>query len=324
MSASSPRGAWDLRDGQTVFSTRLRQEREKAGISTFEMARRCCADRADFEAWEDGTKVPTRLEFKRLIGSLRRMRFFPPDFTLLRRDEVVPPATLMAAAGLASAGEAAYEPDPASAVEPLPLPPEQVADPPATFGVALRRERELEDVDQETVADILGVSGQAVSFWENEVNCPVKENFDKLLALFPRLRHAPEPDWRDIPVPVGGGGRPRLVEAEDPATVGDMLNQDLASVPRSPLDFEGRMLAAARMLRALDPTGLDPRLHFSTNISGVWRCDAGHFRGSGRTPGDALTDAIAGAASDLQARRQKLLAEAQALDELVKSIPRAG
>jgi transcriptional regulator with XRE-family HTH domain len=153
-----------------LFAIRLRQERERAGLSTFELARRCCVHRVDVEQWEADAAVPTRLEFKRLIGSLRRLRFFPPDRAPRATEpHEPPPSDLLAIAAAADA----YTSDP-EPVEPLPLPEGATLDPPATFGEALRRERELEDVDQDTVGALIGVTGQAVSAWEGGISNPAR------------------------------------------------------------------------------------------------------------------------------------------------------
>lgn len=74
------------------------------------------------------------------------------------------------------------------------------------FGLTLREEREAEGMDQEELGALLGVTGQAVSQWELEAATPVRENYEALVLLFPRLREAPEPDWKDIAIPDGGRG----------------------------------------------------------------------------------------------------------------------
>lgn len=324
--------------GASPFALRLRQEREKAGISLNEMARRCCTHWSDVEAWEDGRAVPTRLEFKRLIGSLRRMRFYPPDFT--RAAAPPHPVTIAEVA-------AALDPDPPSVVEPLPMPEATPA--PRSFGEALRRERELEDVDQETVGGILGVTGQAVSSWETERVSPVKDHYTKLVQLFPRLAHAPEPDWRDIPPPDGGRGVPRSVEefeaemANAGAALAQVLNETLGSplpvVVEVPVaheepapateSFDAVSMQALRGVRALQRQvdagsitffvrmQFDPR---STNFEvGV---EGNTWVGKGKTPSGAMRAAMDKLRSPLLARRDELRRQLEEAEALVKATER--
>lgn len=74
---------------------------------------------------------------------------------------------------------------------------------PRTFGEWLRACREGEKLDQADVASMVGVSRSAVCHWEDDGAIPVKENHDKLLTIFDRLKDAPKPKVRDIAMPKG-------------------------------------------------------------------------------------------------------------------------
>jgi transcriptional regulator with XRE-family HTH domain len=319
-----------------LFAIRLRQERERAGLSTFELARRCCVHRVDVEQWEADAAVPTRLEFKRLIGSLRRLRFFPPDRAPRATEpHEPPPSDLLAIAAAADASPSDPEP-----VEPLPLPEGATLDPPATFGEALRRERELEDVDQDTVGALIGVTGQAVSAWEGGISNPVRANFEKLLVLFPRLAHAPQPTIHRDEAPDGGRGIPRsdplwsaaMSLLPDPAPAAEPAQPEPEEpAPASPatLAFDQgveRALGAVRLLTQPNvdagavslyvKASFDPRsTRYEVGLEG------NRWMGSGRTPSAALKQALGKARSPLLARRDELrrqLAEAEALVEALE------
>jgi transcriptional regulator with XRE-family HTH domain len=156
--------------GRRSFHEALKRERGRVGLSVAELSRRCQVRPAQVSDWEEDVAVPTKLEFKRLVGSIRQMRFFPPIFD--EKDDSPP----------------------ASAVEPLPLPPNASAQLIAlsSFGEALRRERELEGLSQSDLASILESHQSDVSRWERGGGLS-EHYFDKLLELFPRLADARRP-----------------------------------------------------------------------------------------------------------------------------------
>lgn len=80
---------------------------------------------------------------------------------------------------------------------------------PETFGQALRRLRQDENMEASLVAGLLDVTGQAVSAWEHDINTPITEHYNLLVELFPRLVDAPRPDTRDLSKPDGGKGLQR-------------------------------------------------------------------------------------------------------------------
>lgn len=78
-----------------------------------------------------------------------------------------------------------------------------------TFGRALSAARVAATYSQDDIGALLEVTGQAVSAWEVGTAAPVREHYEELLRMFPELKTAPEPEWRDIAPPDGGKGIPR-------------------------------------------------------------------------------------------------------------------
>ncbi len=75
-----------------------------------------------------------------------------------------------------------------------------------TFGEALKFEREQAGLELDELGKLTEVSARACKSWEDGDANPVRDNYVKLLDLFPGLHQAPKPDIRDIPQPVGRGG----------------------------------------------------------------------------------------------------------------------
>lgn len=97
---------------------------------------------------------------------------------------------------------------------------------PRTFGEWLRACREEEKLDQRDVASMIGVVPNAVGAWENDDTTPVRENYEKLLKIFDKLKDAPKPRTkvRDIAVPKGALGfhrpsQPESVPESKPVTI---------------------------------------------------------------------------------------------------------
>lgn len=166
------------------FGRLLRQFREEVGRTVISMPASTSVSQATYRSWEDGTATPTRSEFGRLCLSIRRIRCYPPE-------------TFGWATGSPKKAPRPAAPDPV-----MPKPSGR----PRTFGDHLRVAREADGATQDEVGAVIGdgVTGQAVGAWELNKAVPVREHYEALLVLFPDLRTAPEPDWRDIAPPSGG------------------------------------------------------------------------------------------------------------------------
>ena len=201
------------RGKRSTFGDVLRFEREQRGSSYRDVAQHVGVSRDTVQAWEAGTEHPTNVQVKRLIGMFRALRYY---VNLL-------PKELLEAV---------------KKIEPLPtqMTPDTAAPkPPAkTFAEALRRARVREGFAQDEIAELIGVSAQAVSAWETEVNTPVVPNWDALLDLFPELASFRPPKMKNREKPDGGAG---IEREREPTRVGsgDSL-QHASGVIGSPED----------------------------------------------------------------------------------------
>lgn len=187
------------------------------GYSSHELASGTSVPKARVVAWMGGSEVPTRREYGKICVHLPRMRGCrPPRYADTpggeERVEVVPSSP---PPGTYGAGD--YGPDSFGGSD-FPEVVVRRSEPvrAATFGAALRREREAEGLTLEELGATVGVTRQAVSEWELDASAPVRAHYEDLLALFPRLAGEPEPDWKDIEKPDGGAGRPRGREEPPP------------------------------------------------------------------------------------------------------------
>lgn len=184
------------------FPEALMRERARLQLSRREVADQCGVAQGVVKRWERGEAIPSTQQFKRLVGMMVRLAPHAPDWgwagaavvdgrMLQQREEM--------AASLKELRESHVEP---------PRPP------PQSFGDGLRRVREDNEITQDELGELLGVSGAAVSAWETDTNCPVQPNLDKLCEVMPELRAGFEcgaikrPASQDRPVPVGSNGRP--------------------------------------------------------------------------------------------------------------------
>lgn len=175
----------------TTFGQALRHERERLGLTYRDLSVRCGADRDTVKSWENDETVPDRLELKKLFGSMSVLRHF---VHLLPTQEMQQNAhTDLARAGFDKVPQL------------FPVVSEVPPPPPSTFGEALRRARIHEGLDQDELAELLRVTGQAVSAWETGKNVPIRDHYEPLCELFPALRNGPQPTLiRDIEKPMPG------------------------------------------------------------------------------------------------------------------------
>lgn len=80
-----------------------------------------------------------------------------------------------------------------------------------TFGDALKYFRERMNMSQDAFAQMFipTITGQAISFWETNVNIPVKDLYEQILDFIPEMKEQPRPEVQNIPKPDGGRGQPK-------------------------------------------------------------------------------------------------------------------
>lgn len=158
-----------------TFASALKRINAERGTARADLGKICRVSAAVVKSWEDGTAVPTKAEFGRLMKRHRRIRFFPPaEFSLVLETAAVDEETM-------DVGE----------LEPLQLPAKAVT--PRTFGASLRLERETEGLTQAELAEALEVSQTEVGLWETDKRDPPIETAKLLVDLFPRLLYGPYP-----------------------------------------------------------------------------------------------------------------------------------
>lgn len=111
---------------------------------------------------------------------------------------------------------------------------------------------------RDEIAELIGVSAQAVSAWETEVNTPVVPNWDALLDLFPELASYRPSKMKNREKPDGGAGLERA--AAEPTRVGSELRhasgivgtpEDVAFGVVMALAPEARLAVLRRLVREL-------------------------------------------------------------------------
>lgn len=196
------------------FGEHLRRERMARVVSHFEVGQRCGVAKEVVKQWELDRAAPNRYELQKLLDLFPSLqRSVPPDW-----------------GGFYAETSHLVDGPPPSAPE---------APEAKTFGEALARERLREGMTQDELAELLDVSGQAVSHWEIDRNAPVLAHYTALLDLFPDLALAPEPPTQDIDKPNGGEGVERAVlvsppEPKEPPMTSRMPNPVLAASYQPP------------------------------------------------------------------------------------------
>lgn len=175
------------------------RERARYQISRSEIAKHVGVQEKVVQKWERGETIPSVQQFKRLIGRLPRVAPFAPTWgwaqdAVMRGEgefEKHLEATAQEVRRMETRGEIAEKP------------------PAEEFGPGLKRVREENEISQEELGELLGISGQSVSQWETSEVCPVIPNLDKLYTVMPELKAGIEtgaikrPPSRDMDVPVG-------------------------------------------------------------------------------------------------------------------------
>lgn len=232
------------------FGDVLKQEREAAGLSHYDLSCRVGVSKATVKSWETSEAFPDRFEMKKLVGSMRKLRHFI---------HLLPTST-----------QHQVESDMKASGDVIPPQLAPIAPPPPsfqTFGEALRHERLSEGLGQDELGELVGVTGQAVSAWENGVNDPITSHYDGLVLLLPALRQAPKPESRDIDKPNGGAGqeKPRPVSEEEPMNHRSPALRNVPTAPpseRAPA-FKAALIQWGRLVHALKS---HPDIHLLTEF----------------------------------------------------------
>jgi transcriptional regulator with XRE-family HTH domain len=180
VSAISTMGLRHDEDDRTRFGAELRAAREKAKLSIRDVAHIGRVSMDDVRDFENAVNLPDKRTFWRIAAAIPQATHLKPLLQRLSGSEPLAPP---------------------------PAPPD-AQEPGLTFCDHLRALRVADGLDQEDVADLVEVTGQAVSAWEVGTNVPVQAHFDRLVGLWPALAATPPPAVRDIPPPPGGSGRP--------------------------------------------------------------------------------------------------------------------
>lgn len=188
------------RPGLSDFAKALRAERARLGYSLYKVANQCGCGQFEVARWEEGTAVPSPIQYKRLMGLLRRLVISPaPNYrngsgasiadseVAKIREEMRPnedEAKAMAGPALSIVKPIAPKPEP---------PAVPVAKPsPLTFGAALKQHREGNAMSQPAMGTLLGTHATALTKWEKDHNLPLKGHYDTIMQLLPELQKAIE------------------------------------------------------------------------------------------------------------------------------------
>lgn len=291
------------------FGQNLKRERLAIGFTVSDMADRCRVSRATYSDWEADIQTPSLRDFKAIVVSMRRMRFYPPTYT----DRVYPDRV---------------ESEIASIVEDvLPVPmPTAIETQHMTFGQALLNEMQIEDVEHEVIADLCQVSTPAVRWWCSDVNAPILEHYNKLLGIFPRLHQAPRPPSKDMEKPNRGVSRMQLThKLTIPSTLQNheavIINQGVQIRPISqpqehnPFDEEIKQLIA--VIRLTQKTTLTTLL--IEHQHDLYQFVVNQTKGSGETPAEAKQDLIAKLRKPMMDEREALKLKLAELNQAIET-----
>lgn len=227
---------------QITFGKALYSAREKQGVKRHTIAELCGVTYKTVKLWERDQNVPVRENYDKLLGIFSELKDAPqPKW----QDRPKP-----------TGGGTTTEP----AVAKPEIP--QVVRRSAAFGDALRSVRIASGMSQKDVADLVGVTDNAVHGWETNEYSPVRENYEKIIELFPSLKYEPEPDWRNIQKPVGRSGHDRIAPDISQDTTQDPMSsspiyqartQVVSSSPDAPSPADWIELLCR--VRAVEATG---------------------------------------------------------------------
>lgn len=182
------------------FGEALNRLRIKRGLSHHDVATKCGVSVTRIRSWIDGDEVPSPGEFTRLRNvCFHELAPYREDLKVRWRDLSM---TDVAENQLTVAAEEALGNDLDAAMRSAVPRPEDAE----TFGEALRIARVMEGMSQSELGELVEVTGQAVSAWENGHVEPVLEHVQKLLVLLPVLQQCAASKSRNIAPPSGGPG----------------------------------------------------------------------------------------------------------------------
>lgn len=156
----------------------IKHERERQQLSQRDIASRTGVAVDLVQQWEENASHPSTIQWKRLVGSIRRLRglMVTTSGTLANLGEQV------------EMKKKEREEKKKAKAESVPPP----APKPKTrrFGIALGDELERENMTRIDLAKLLEVTVNAVANWEAERNVPTQATYDRIIALFPSLSNA--------------------------------------------------------------------------------------------------------------------------------------
>lgn len=210
------------------FGNVLRFLRIKQGLSHHDLATQVGETQDLIKSWEDSRDTPTVAQVKRLCGTLPKVRHFlhtlPLGYDRLLAGSKAEEFGFRPIHTLADIDK--DEDDLRKDLADL-----KRTSFTKTFGGYLRYYRLEQGLSQDELGTLVGVSGQAVSAWEADLASPVRDNYDKLLSLYPKLKEAPEPPMLSRPMPDGGKGQPKV-------KVTTWRDKMLAAIGMAPPEFK--------------------------------------------------------------------------------------
>jgi len=189
-----------------TFHDALMRERARMQIDRRTVADRCGVGENVVKRWERGEAIPSRQQFKRLVTMLRRVAPHIPEWGTFA-DEIV--------TGEDAPEREEYQGHARRENERLDKIGADLRPPPESFGAGLRRVREENEVTQDELGEVLGLTGGAVGYWERDNAMPIQVNLDKLYTVLPELKAGVEtgaikrPVSKDMEMPGPVPGAPR-------------------------------------------------------------------------------------------------------------------
>lgn len=198
-----------------TFGQAIALVRVERGLTHREVADRVGKTKNLVRDWENNEAIPNTQTMKRLYATFPKLRYFthllPVMATQQYMDRINDRLVELGEKTLERPGAPSKIEDrtadlgvwyPPISKDDDPVPDELSYTPRLkTFGEYLRYLRLREGLDICDVAELLRVSDAAVSHWElNRVN-PIIDHLNKLTALFPALKNAPQPESKDMAKP---------------------------------------------------------------------------------------------------------------------------
>lgn len=181
------------------FGRALRDERERQNLKLGTQAKALNIGIAEYKRIEAGDLAPDSPTWKRLTAWCPKLKMYESAVKSGKKGgpEIIMKRPLQLVKEPSKAPESA----PVSRVEekkPVIIDDKDVM--PATFPEALRWNREQEKLSEADCADLAEVSTSAWKKWETPGHAPPgEENYNKVVAIFPKLNALPRPALRKTP-----------------------------------------------------------------------------------------------------------------------------